>query len=163
METTKKEIVEYIEKSSTNPFVFTLEIPVLENLREEQQGQYYEVTPYTKVFACSKRRKILANLSTKASHLLLWIIMDIRSGKDVIIINKKRYEEESGLTLPTIRSAIKELIEKGLLAFTVYKDTYYINPMFFFKGSRPKKYPENLVITRNRDEARGIKKELEEE
>lgn len=105
-----------------------------------------ENVPYTKVYVTSSRRIIISGLSPSAKELYLWIFFEIEHGKDALWINKDRFMLENHTSLNTYKKALDELIRYALLAFTVVKDVYWINPDFFFKGNRIEKYPDNIVL-----------------
>ena len=103
-----------------------------------------EAIPYSKIYVTSDRRLIISNLSPSTKELFLWILYEIESGKDYLWINKDRFMLENHTSLNTYKKALDELIRYALLAFTVVKDVYWINPDFFFKGDRVSKYPKNI-------------------
>jgi len=83
------------------------------------------------------------SLSLRSKEMLLWIMGRLRSGDDIVVINRGRYMEELGITsLPTVRKAIKGLIDTGIIAKTNIRGVYYINAIYFFRGSRIRKWPE---------------------
>lgn len=80
----------------------------------------------------------------KAKDLCWFIIYELNSQQDWLWINKERYMKESHVSLNTYKAAVLELDRYGILQPTVYKDTYWVNPMFFFHGDRIKKYPSKI-------------------
>lgn len=107
--------------------------------------QDVEATPITKVFVTPERRKIVNFLSPKAKSFFLWLMYELDAGKDYTWINKDRYMKELEITsVNTIKDAIKELHRYALISPTVIKDVYWINPDFFFRGDRIRKYPKNV-------------------
>ena len=105
-----------------------------------------EYTEYCKVYASSERRKLVSSLSPCAKELYLWLLYEIKYGQDALWINKERFMEENTTSLNTYKKAIEELIRYAFIAYTVVKDVYWINPDFFFKGDRLKKYPNNKIL-----------------
>lgn len=101
--------------------------------------------PSVKIFTSSAKRKWLFSMSNKALSLYLWIIYKIEHGEDFLWINFKSYMEESGNSLNTVKAAIKELQEKGVVQYTGISNTFWINPKFMFRGNRVKKYESNTV------------------
>lgn len=92
-------------------------------------------------------RKEKAALTLKTGHLLLWIAEKLEVGQDYIFINKEAYLEESGVgSINTYKAALKELIDKRFITPASTRDTYWINPMYMFKGSRTEKYRQNLDV-----------------
>jgi hypothetical protein len=53
-------------------------------------------------------------------------------------------QENKISSLNTYKDAIKELIKYGFVNSTTVQDVYWINPEFFFKGDRLKKYSSNV-------------------
>lgn len=145
------------EDLGVNPFLRGLEIKV--NIRED--GDIYkkeddvlinnkrvmEYTPYTKVYITPANRKIVNTLSDKAKSLYLWLMYEADTNKDFIWLNYKRYMIENEIkSYTTYANAIKELIRYGFVATTITKDVYWVNPDFFFRGSRVQTFPENVVV-----------------
>ena len=103
-----------------------------------------EAIPYSKIYITADRRLIISKLSSAGKELYLWILYEIESSKDYLWINKNRYMLENTTSLNTFKKALDELIRYALLAYTVVKEVYWINPDFFFKGDRVSKYPKNV-------------------
>ena len=158
----KKKLIEQVQ-NKVNPYVQSTDIPV--RLKSEEDGDkeafYLEITPYIKLFCSASRRKRLAKLTPKAVHLLIWLVQGIPSGTDVIVFNPRRYLEESGISLPTSRSAIRELVDNGILAYTTHQQAYFLNPMVLFKGSRIRKYPSRVIVVSGKRDIRRIEEGLE--
>ena len=139
-----------------NPFIYTLEIPVRTvetNSYELDEGVLLpkqvqlEKTDYTKVFISSERRQIISNLSDKALRLYLWIIYELEPGKDYLWINHNRYMAEQNIkSINTYKSSVEELMRYGMLAMTVKKNVYWINPDFMFNGNRLTKYRKQIKL-----------------
>lgn len=106
----------------------------------------YESDPFVRSYCSSDRRLHLARLSPRGHHLLNWIYQKIEYGIDLIWINRHAYMEESGIKRSeTYVSAVADLVEYKLLSRAPFSvDVYWINPYFFFKGNRLKKYPEQI-------------------
>jgi hypothetical protein len=104
-----------------------------------------EKTPYTKLYVDSLRRLVISGLTPSAKELYLWVMFEIEHGKDALWINRERFMLENNTSLNTYKKALDELLRYALLAFTVVKDVYWINPDFFFKGDRISKYPNNII------------------
>lgn len=81
-------------------------------------------------------------LPLRSKEMLLWLIGKVRSGEDVVVINRERYMKEIGLTsLPVVIKAIKGLINMGIIAKTNVRGVYWLNAVYFFRGSRVRKWP----------------------
>lgn len=102
-----------------------------------------EQEKYVKLYVEADKRKIIGNLCAPARGLFFWIMYELDYGKDWLWINKARFMEETGVnSINTYKAAIKELVGRKLLAVSLIKDVFWINPKFFFCGSRINKYKE---------------------
>lgn len=144
-----------------NPFLLSLKIKVNKIQTSDKYKVYgkdagddaifelasfeYESTSYCKLFSDADRRVRMVSLKPRAKDLLLWLMYEIKPGKDWIWLNKVRYMEENEIgSINTYKEALKDLIKKGYLNKTVVADTYWINPHFFFNGNRIKSFPDNV-------------------
>lgn len=139
-----------------NPCVSNLQIIVS---KIEFKGQYKRVeemllpvikevekTPYSKLYCSSERRMYINALSPRSKELFLWLMFEINSGEDYVWINKLRYMNENSISaINTYKEAVKELVRYAFLSPTIITDVYWINPSYFFKGDRIKKYPNKVV------------------
>ena len=95
-------------------------------------------------------RKVLCELSGSALKLLIWIQQSILYGNDVINFNSKRFLRETNMSATTLVKVKKELIAKQIIAKKLNsRKQYWINPVIMFKGSRVKKYPDNVIAYKN--------------
>lgn len=91
-------------------------------------------------------RKHIAKMSPNAKSLFLWLMYDITTGDEVIWINSIRYMKESSVAINTFKKSITELCKAAVIyPIENLQNMYWLNPRLFFKGSRVKKYPDNLV------------------
>lgn len=109
-----------------------------------------------KVYFYTRRKKSLraklGKLSGSAAQLLLWIICSINYGEDFIRFTDKEFLDDTGVSYYTLRNAKKELIENDIIAkFESRSKFYWINPSVIFKGSRVKKFPDNINIYRSKN------------
>lgn len=105
-----------------------------------------EATVYTKVFMVEAARKQMAELPIRSKELYLFLIHSVGSATDYLWIDSDEYMEQMGIKAKnTYKAAINGLCE-GLYIQPHHKlkDVYWINPHFFFKGSRILKYKNNL-------------------
>lgn len=142
------------DNMGVNPFTASLKV----NLRTVK-GVYYddgimaesivqlEVNTYAKVFDSAEHRIAIMNLSYRALQTWTWIMYSIDSGKDYIWMNVPRVMQECSIkSIKTYKAAIEELCRYGHIAPCVgLKNVYWINPSIAFKGSRARKYPDNVV------------------
>ena len=165
---TDEELRKY-SNALNNPFLsdFTIKAKSFEVAGQETRGgdgdesfimsdtALYESDSFVKVYCSPDRRMHLATLSPRGHHLLNWIGQKIGHGVDLIWINRHAYMEESDIKRSeTYISAVADLVEHKILnraSFSV--DVYWINPFFFFKGNRLKKYATHL----KREDIKGFK------
>lgn len=106
-----------------------------------------EYEKFTKLFTGSDKRKVLSQLSAPAKGLFLWLIYELESGKDYLWVNRERFMEETNInSVNTYKSGVAELVKKKLIAASLIKDVFWINPRLFFCGSRINKYPDNVEV-----------------
>lgn len=98
----------------------------------------------TKLYVSSEIRKIVCFLGESGAAVLLWVMYELKAGKDFIIINPKRFKKEHQYkTDKPLRSGLFELLRYQFIASTVFENVYYINPSVLFNGSRLKKYKQH--------------------
>lgn len=145
------------EDLGKNPYLKSLVIPVNKVSSEDRfkqdgnewyKSEYeYDAASCCKVFVDAQRRKDMAKLAPRSKDLLLWIIYEVKKGKDYLWINRERYMEESGISsLNTYRSAATELIKNGYISKTVVLGYFWINPDLIFSGNRIKAFPDNVKV-----------------
>lgn len=144
------------ENMGVNPFIDGLTIFVTKSTHKvlnkfdskDVKERDLESTPYTKVFEVNGDRKQMAELPIRSKELYLWMIHTIKSSQDLVWIDKKAYMKLMGISsVNTYKVAVNGLSD-GLYIYPHYKikDVFWINPHFFFKGSRINKYPKNIVV-----------------
>lgn len=112
----------------------------------------------TKVYTKPENRKVMIGLSAGSQRLFLWIAYELEHGRDYLWINKKRYMAESGITsINTYKRAIAELVRYNLIAVSLLKDVFWINPRLFFAGSRINKYPSHVEVYEPKPKTHGNK------
>ncbi len=146
------------ENLGINPCTLTLEVPIRKLIKKNQFEKdkiddiflnvevTVEATLYTKMYITADLRKIVSKLTPSAKELYLWIMYEIEAGEEALWINKVRFMLENSTSLNTYKKAIDELHKKAFIASTTVKDVYWINPNFFFKGDRVKKYPTKVKL-----------------
>ena len=110
-----------------------------------------EREPAAKLYQSPENRKIVSSLSNNAKSLFIHILYRLEPGQDEIILNIKNYMDENKInSINTVKSAITELQQNQIIHQTTQnakKHTiFFINPNFFFSGSRIKAFPENLKV-----------------
>lgn len=142
-------------KIGINPFTVSLVIEVnknvIPNAYKQEDGIWVqatieqEVTPFVKVYRTVEHRKVISSLSGPAMKLLEHVRNTVECGCDYLWINKERFMEENSMSLNTYKKAIQQLCLVSILYKMVNYDYYWINPDYFFFGSRVKKYPNKVI------------------
>lgn len=141
-----------------HPIINVLEAPVEEQFKEQEAA--------ARIYTSEEFRKAKAKLTPRALHLFMWMIDTIDSGSDLVIVNVNRYVAESeGIEYNpasnkkpssgkynTYKLSWEELVHKGMITTTTQQNVFWINPAFFFKGNRIKKYPNNKNIYYSKSE-----------
>ena len=142
-------------KHSNNPFTNKLkliysELTINKAYQYTVEGFYLPLTykveqaKKTSIYINPNNAKTLINLNLSALQLFMFIAFNLKSGQDVITINRKNFIKHTNTSKSTFIRAVKELIQKQIIqpVPTSEQDTFYINPAFLFNGSRLKKYPD---------------------
>ena len=141
----------------SNPFVANLKIyirkvPLAGQWKRDEDGDMLpaememEIDPVCKMYINPALRKEVNKLSPRAIDLLMWVVYSTEPGVDWLWLNRKRYMDERGVkAYNTYKDAVRELVGNNFLQPTIYQGVYWINPVFFFNGSRINKYPKNVV------------------
>lgn len=141
-----------------NPFTEGLEIPVTKKIQEvknkfgelDEKEYELEATKYTKIFEVRGSKAHVMDLPIRCKELYLWLIHSIQGGQDIIWIDKQEYMRSNGIkSINTFKEAIKGLYDNlYIYPHASLRDTYWINPHFFFKGSRILKYPDKVRVVK---------------
>lgn len=107
-----------------------------------------EATPYCKVFEIAGCKQKMIDLPIRAKELLLYLIHSIDGAMDIIWIPRTGYMESNSIrSVNTFKEAVKALADQlYIYPHASLKDVYWINPNYFFKGDRIRKYPNNVRI-----------------
>lgn len=103
-----------------------------------------EAENFTKVFTKAAYRLHIMNLSSRARDLYLWLIYELDPGKDYLWLNEERIRTELNVSYNTLKGALQDLIKEIIIVESAIKGVYWINPLFFFNGSRLDKYQDKL-------------------
>lgn len=145
------------EKIGKNPFVANLKIivrnmPLVGQWKRDEDGimlpaeMEMEIDPVCKLYINPSLRKEVNKLTPRAIDLLMWVCYSTDSGTDWLWLSSKRYMSERGIkSYNTFKDAVRDLVGNNFLQPTIYQGVYWINPIFFFNGSRVNKYPKNVV------------------
>lgn len=145
-----------IENIGINPFTSGLEIYAIKKQRKVKNKfdvddvleNVLEAAPYTKVFEVSGATKQVCDLPIRAKELYLYLIHAIAGKQDCIWIDRVAYMNKMGIrSVNTFKQAVIDLAWGDYVAPHVkFVDVLWINPHFFFKGSRMNKYPNKVII-----------------
>lgn len=106
-----------------------------------------ERSSVTKIYKSLKNREKINVLTAPAKELYLWLAYKITYGEDWIRVSRSEYMKEHGIaSVNTYKGAVRDLVAGGVIAYSVLKDVFWINPTLFFCGSRVKKYPDKVKV-----------------
>lgn len=144
------------ENIGINPFASNLTIyttkkehKVLNKFGNEDIKEFeLEAIPYTKVFEVEGAKKQIHELPIRSKELYLYLIHAIKSAQDYIWIDKVAYMKQMGIkSINTYKDAVFGLTDNVYISeHSRFKDVFWINPHYFFKGSRINKYPKSVVL-----------------
>jgi hypothetical protein len=144
------------EKLGLNPFEQTLEVWI--NKKHKKVVNLYgaedvletqlEKTPFTKLYDAKLPEDAMPVdlLPIRSKELYLHILHNIKAGKDWIWIDRVKYMEVMKITaINTFKDAIGHLAIGGYVSkHGIITDLLWINPHFFFKGSRINKFKSKI-------------------
>jgi hypothetical protein len=121
---------------------------IVSKIHKIEEENVLEQESFTKVYNRSVFRLDVFSRTEKARSLFLWLLYEIDSGKDFIWINQERYMLEATVSINTFKEALKELsLNRVVIPVGIgYPNYYWINPTYFFSGSRINKYPNCLQL-----------------
>lgn len=135
-------VIDTAVKSKTKPVFNTGDFQVWDNNK-----YYIEKTQSTSIYYSDYSKDRVYNLSDKAKSLYLFLLYNVKRGKDFIQLNREVYMKKNNIKSgTTVIEAIKELMRYGFIVNTEFQSVYWINPALFFSGSRIQKYPEKTRI-----------------
>lgn len=142
----------------TNPFVNTLEIKAKWIVEQQVINDVYEAS---QVVLASTRPvevdnwcniytdhllHVVIGMSSAAKDMIFWLLAHIGYEIDIIEIREDKYCEEMKVSGRTFYKARNELLNRFIIPRASRRNTYWINPTYFFRGKRAKSYPKNLVM-----------------
>lgn len=145
-----------------NPFTRTLIIPVSATYSftayvkvdgvKVPKPIYPDKSPHVKLFYdCDAADKVFG-LSERAKNLYLYILYSLTSGRDWITLDASRYKTKTGVkSRATLAKAKEELYKARFIDPTSIRSIYFINPAYFFAGSRSVKFSNHLQIIPDRN------------
>lgn len=143
-----------------NPFLSTLVIPATSRLSFEEfleadkegfrgpKPQLLDRSPHVKFFLDSDALPVVNMLSECAKSLFIYILTQMRYAKDYVKIDAKAYGAVTGVrSRTTLAKAKSELYRLRFIEPTAVRSIYFINPAYFFCGSRTRKFRKNTKVT----------------
>lgn len=110
-------------------------------------SHYVERQKATKLYHYPGSKERAMSLSSGALRMLVYMAYTMEGSKDWIRVTPDTYEKKSEKgSRNTYKRAIDELITQGYITPTIYKYTYWVNPILMFAGSRINKYPSNVKV-----------------
>lgn len=105
-----------------------------------------EQDTYTKVYNKKGLYLHIATLGHSTKSLLIYIMFHLQNGKDYIHLQQGKVMEQIMIKDPiTYKKCLQELVSKVFITPTLCEDVFWINPVFFFNGSRIEKYKHKIV------------------
>lgn len=101
----------------------------------------------TKLYTSATNRKKIADNSPIAKNIILWIMYQIEYSQDYLYFDKFEFMSENKVkSIKTVNAALTELIKNKIIAKSNIKDIYFFNPVYLYRGSRQKNYPDNVEV-----------------
>jgi hypothetical protein len=121
---------------------------VTERRRSGDKIYYQDRMECTKIFHAAGLNEKVDRLSATSQTLLFAILRNMKEGIDYIILESDKTMKSAGISsINTYKKCISELCNERLI-YRHYEHTklFWINPAYFFCGSRPTKYPDKKII-----------------
>lgn len=108
----------------------------------------YDQLKYCKVFHTTDARGRVVGLQLRSKELYLYLIHNVDATKDYIFIDKGAYMTSHGIkSINTFKQAVRDLSAHLYIhPHATLKNLYWINPQYFFNGSRLAKYPDRVRV-----------------
>jgi hypothetical protein len=145
-----------------NPFSVNLEIPVVYLTKKDTFGAgiRYSATPRElNTFVClytGSTLQMFRKLSPSSKDMMMYIMEKLnRLGevdRDYLQLREEEYMEEMECSRSTFIRAKTELLNVVIIPRKSRKGTYWFNPLYFFKGSRMRKYTDKLISVQSPEE-----------
>lgn len=89
---------------------------------------------------------LFKELSSCAKDMFMWICAHLGKNTDVIEIPEPKYCAEMGVASRTFFKAKAELLNRVIVPRESRSNTYFVSPLYIYRGSRIKAYPDNVMI-----------------
>jgi hypothetical protein len=101
------------------------------------------------------------SLPINSQAILWWVLRETVAGRDHVLINVGRCLKVRNISMSTYRRAMKGLEDGGFLEKIksfgeLGEDVYWMNPKYFFNGSRVKKYKNKTIKHDKRKKDKGV-------
>lgn len=115
------------------------------------QNWKYDRQPSNKLYAHPRLKKFIYELTSGDYKLLMYILIHLRKGEDVIELNLKKVIKEIGVSERTFKSSRKKFQELDIIARKKKSwEIYYVNPHYIFGNARynklEAKYGEEALL-----------------
>lgn len=104
-----------------------------------------------KIYEVSGYKAKMMKLNIRSKEMLLYIYHIVKYKQDYILLDREDYMKAHEITsINTFKKAIVSLCNEKYIYphhLPEFKDVYWINPAYFFKGSRLAKYPHKVNYT----------------
>jgi hypothetical protein len=137
-----------------NPFLDNLEIACnfRSSYNKSPTGHSYNISHklfdsghYTEVYHESLLSMMLL-LNGSSPTLVVYIITKLGYGSEKIELNPDKVCDLCKFSYATYKRALEQLKDLSIIVKSNRRNTYWINPNLFFRGSRMKAFPDNLKI-----------------
>ena len=87
------------------------------------------------VYLENRNKLVAMELSSAGKNLLVWLLYNLRLKEDVVKIDRKRVAADTGVKSASVYRGIRNLEQANIIRRSAV-GVYWINPYFFFRGSR---------------------------
>jgi hypothetical protein len=85
-------------------------------------------------------------LSPAGKDMLMYILVHLRYDQDYLELDEEKYMSDTEAGRATFYRAKVELTNRVIIPRLSRKGTYWINPMYMFRGQRMSKYPDRIKM-----------------
>lgn len=136
-----------------NPFVQSLVIPCIWKLTppsDQTEGRVIrsylvDVEDNTQVYT-ERTLKLFKELPSASMVMFMWICSKLPKNTDYIEINEEKYCKEMGISPRTFFTAKQGLLTKVITVRESRANTYFVSPLYIYRGQRQKAYPDNIKV-----------------
>ena len=96
-------------------------------------------------------------LSSSGKDMFMYVCSKLQYNQDYIELTEERYCKDTGVSRSTFFSAKRELTNRVLIERKSRRNTYWINPMYMFRGDRMAQYPAAVKMVNEHPFKEGTK------